>query len=102
MTDPRDAMLAAARALHERADWDPSICPTCKEAWPCDTAVALGATGRSEWATPEPRAAGSAEPDGQCAAWSPWDTTDGKHTSRRCSRPTEHTGHHTDDEGHQW
>lgn len=57
MTDPRDAMLNAARALHERADWDPAYCPTCCEAgnhvkWPCPTALALGATGRSEWTTP--------------------------------------------------
>lgn len=59
MTDPRDAMLNAARALHERGTNDPSMCDTCTDStgmnpvfWPCPTATALGATGRSEWTTP--------------------------------------------------
>src|SRR5262245_37255423 len=59
MTDPRDTMLNAARALHERGEYDPRNCDTCSDSdghnpvpWPCPTATALGATGRSEWATP--------------------------------------------------
>lgn len=46
-------MLAAARALHER---DYNSCVSCYDGcgspapWPCPTALALGATGRSEWA----------------------------------------------------
>lgn len=42
--------LAHARALHERSGDDPRWCSTCTgEEWPCSTALALGATGRSEW-----------------------------------------------------
>jgi hypothetical protein len=57
MNDPRDVMLIAARDLHER---DMTSCRTCYDGygnpatWPCATALALGATGRSEWAdTPQ-------------------------------------------------
>jgi hypothetical protein len=62
MTDPRDAMLNAARALHDRNPNDPRTCPTCTTEmnpieWPCPTATALGATGRSEWTTPTPEPA---------------------------------------------
>jgi hypothetical protein len=73
MTDPRDAMINAARALHDRDPDNPTACAVCTDdphpeygtpqmaAWPCPTAVALGATGRSEWtntptvAIPDPR-----------------------------------------------
>lgn len=45
--------LATARALHERCPYDPQHCTTCRtEEWPCATALALGATGRSEWTGP--------------------------------------------------
>lgn len=55
MVDPRNTMLNAARALHDRDPNGPSWCLTCREPdgdhteWPCPTATALGATGRSEW-----------------------------------------------------
>lgn len=49
--------LTAARALHDRDPNNPEACPTCASdtdphqmaRWPCATALALGATGRSEW-----------------------------------------------------
>lgn len=49
--------LTAARALHDRDPNNPDACPTCIDPenphqmarWPCATALALGATGRSEW-----------------------------------------------------
>ncbi|MCC2594718.1 hypothetical protein LKO27_15060 [Tessaracoccus sp. OS52] len=50
--------LDAARALHDRNPDDPGTCATCRDSmayaasWPCPTATALGATGRSEWTGP--------------------------------------------------
>lgn len=51
--------LNAARTLHERHADYPDKCLSCGdptegygEPWPCATAVALGATGRSEWVGP--------------------------------------------------
>lgn len=49
--------LNEARRLHERSKSNPKVCGTCvhptqpnyMHLWPCPTAVALGATGRSEW-----------------------------------------------------
>lgn len=49
--------LNAARALHDRDPNNPEACPTCTSdtdphqmaRWPCTTALALGATGRTEW-----------------------------------------------------
>lgn len=67
--------LDAARRLHERATYDPEHCATCTgDTWPCATATALGATGRSEWAnTPPGPAAGAVcgavaygDPDAPC------------------------------------
>lgn len=70
MTDTLMGMLTAARALHERNPNDPLTCETCSTndrytTWPCATAWALGATGYSEWATPEPKPCGEirTEPD---------------------------------------
>lgn len=51
--------LEAARALHDRDEH--GNCDTCTDPagaypvrWPCPTATALGATGRTEWAGPHP------------------------------------------------
>lgn len=48
--------LDEARRLHDRDEYYPDKCGTCGDAnagtlanWPCPTATALGATGRSEW-----------------------------------------------------
>lgn len=51
--------LTEARRLHDRNPNDPRYCATCGTfndpagtypvKWPCPTAIALGATGRSEW-----------------------------------------------------
>lgn len=49
--------LNDARRLHDRDPNNPDACPTCIDPenphqmarWPCATALALGATGRSEW-----------------------------------------------------
>lgn len=48
--------IEAARRLHDRGENNPAHCDTCTDPagthpvyWPCPTAVALGATGRSEW-----------------------------------------------------
>lgn len=48
--------IEAARRLHDRGENDPRHCDTCTDPagthpiyWPCPTAIALGATGHSEW-----------------------------------------------------
>jgi hypothetical protein len=51
--------LDAARALHDRDPQEPGNCISCRydntpgyTGWPCPTATALGATGRTEWDGP--------------------------------------------------
>lgn len=83
-------MLTAARALHERSDHTPGDCGTCSTgdryvAWPCDTAKALGATGRSEWTTPAP--------EGPCGA---------TRQDYPCSLTAGHATRHQDRDGDQW
>lgn len=98
MTATLLAMLNAARALHERDEDDPRYCTTCGDVntatgdWPCPTATALGATGRSEWTnTPAAEQAPL-----QCPSWGP----DGNnHPTKedenyRCERLESHTGKH--------
>lgn len=96
-------MLTAARALHERSDHTPGDCGTCSTgdryvAWPCDTAKALGATGRSEWTTPAPAGPCGAirtEPDGNFSGWAGFQ-------DYPCSLTAGHATRHQDRDGDQW
>lgn len=86
------AMLDAARALHERAEHAPSDCVTCSTndryaPWPCDTAKALGATGRSEWKNPGP---------------APCDVAHAHAESYPCVLNSGHDGSHVDRDGDVW
>lgn len=109
------SMLNAARALHER---DTYGCVTCMDSmgnntqWPCPTATALGATGRTEWTTPPNTTHGTVtdgyphmltqhpcgtirtEPDNAC------DADDLERYS--CTRDTNHDGKHRDVDGDTW
>lgn len=72
--------LAEARRLHDRCPHDPGNCTTCRtEEWPCPTALALGATGRSEWED-APEETRNAYPVGDC------DIT------TNCTGPLDHPG----------
>jgi hypothetical protein len=106
MTDPRDTMLNAARALHERGETDPRFCDTCTDSaghnpvyWPCPTATALGATGRSEWHnTPNPCATGC-PPQTVCDDCQPGDDRDAcgaepPNGGEACRLPDDHPGYH--------
>lgn len=89
-------MLSAARALHDRDPNRPAYCATCLNSntgdqteWPCPTATALGATGRSEWTTPPAtcKALPTQNPDN-------W--------RGPCQCPAGHTGLHYDENGAGW
>lgn len=58
--------LDEARRLHDRDPGNPARCAICHyidgDNWPCATATALGATGRSEWLDTHP----DTNPDGPC------------------------------------
>ena len=104
-----EAMLEAARALHDRDPINPGNCATCRgdgmqefADWPCPTAIALGATGRSEWAAPEPDPA-------FCGAIS--DERDGApmlggpeivHADLPCTLDAGHASQHQDKNGDCW
>ena len=87
--------LNEARRLHDRDPDDPGHCLTCRDdtgacvPWPCPTAIALGATGRSEWATPA-----------QCDTARP-DEADRQYITA-CILPTGHPGLHQDPDEGKW
>lgn len=89
--------LNEARRLHDRGQNNPAHCDTCTDPagahpvyWPCPTATALGATGRTEWDntttscdTPRP------------------DEDDHQYTTT-CVRLAGHNGPHQDYDGGEW
>lgn len=102
MTDPTILdMLTAARELHERADYAQDSCETCSTndryvKWPCDTAKALGATGRSEWFTPGPPSpCGAIRTVVDDACFECFDEFP-------CHLPPNHNGQHMDEDGDLW
>lgn len=84
--------LNEARQLHDRDPDDPGHCLTCRDdtgacvPWPCPTAIALGATGRSEWDDASPNRCGSTGGDPEA----------------RCIHTTGHTAMHTNPLGDLW
>lgn len=107
--------LAAARALHDRDPENPYACRTCRDSyaqpasWPCPTATALGATGRSEWVGPTHNTI--AEQLCAIVDANVWDagtliTTPmcaHDHVSgRRCQRPADHDGLHRELDPVRW
>lgn len=102
MTDPTILdMLTAARALHERADYAQDSCETCSTndryvKWPCDTAKALGATGRSEWFTPGTIIlCGAIRTEGDDACFESFE-------KYPCRLAAGHSGTHMDQDGDRW
>lgn len=124
--------LNEARRLHDRDPNNPEACPTCihpenphqMARWPCATALALGATGRSEWenqpaAHHQPvckcgHARGTHKQDVLCRncgcatydAYIPCGTETGLRLfpgdGDRCPQQAGHTGAHTDENGVTW
>jgi hypothetical protein len=116
--------LTQARTLHDRDEDDPTHCLTCRDdngdstPWPCPTATALGATGRSEWTTPD----NTGHPDEPCTRGCPHNTmttatiitvcgarrpTANPHTTYICVRTPDHTDDgahrdHMDRDGDTW
>ena len=85
--------LDAARRLHERATYDPEHCTTCTgDTWPCATAKALGATGRSEWVDTSARPA----PPAGCGTVIIGDP------GYPCIEPPGHAGQHRDRDNNTW
>lgn len=100
-------MLNAARALHDRNPNDPRDCTTCIDSlgngipWPCATATALGATGRTEWATPvRPTNIRRTPPTCGVAQLANADFTDA--ADWPCVRRIGHSGDHEDRDGDTW
>lgn len=84
--------LAEARRLHDRDPNNPARCAICHyidgDNWPCATAIALGATGRSEWLDTHP----DTNHDGPCTCGHVPDGIGFNVTP--CTLPMSHTGDH--------
>lgn len=90
--------LTEGRRLHDRDPNNPAHCATCTTGngmpleWPCLTAIALGATGRSEWTNgPTIEPADSIDP-----------STCGNQTMHYTLKPCAQPKGHTDDHGDSW
>jgi hypothetical protein len=112
--------LNEARALHDRHPDNPATCLTCRDnhgngtTWPCPTAFALGATGRSEWTNQDD----TSHPDEPCTRNCPHTTTTttvlvcgarrngaDPHTTYICVRTPDHHDEdrdHMDRDGDTW
>jgi hypothetical protein len=95
--------LNAARALHDRDPGDPARCRICHVIdggnWPCDTAVALGATGRTEWEDATPGLCGHT-PEGIGFTVTPCNQADG-HTGSHTNRAYKWHESNTEPDGYQ-